>query len=104
MGRQLFASFASGELWPGVLNFARQVEGKPWRATSVTPPLGSFFSKKTKAVFPFVLNCFGSDINKTRKGHSDITEIGMSRWEIIVIQFLHSNFTSCVTSMCGQRR
>lgn len=85
MGRQLFARLAPGELWSDVSNFARQVEGKPWRATSVTPPRGAFFSKKTKVVFPVVLNCFGSDINKTRKGHSDITEIGMSRWEIIVI-------------------
>lgn len=78
MGRQLYPRFASGEVWPGVLSFTSQVEGKPWRATSVTPPRGSFFSKKTKVVFPVVLNCFGSDINKTREGHSDITEIGMS--------------------------
>lgn len=55
-------------------------------------------------VFPFVLNCFGSDINETRKGLSGITEIGMSRWEITVISLVHSNFTSCATSMCGQRR
>lgn len=40
-----------------------------------------FVSKKTKVVFPVALNCFGSDINKTRKGHSYITEIGMARWE-----------------------
>ena len=85
MGRQLFARLASGELWSGVLNSARQVEGKPCGATSITPPRGSFFSKKTKVVFPVVSNRFGSDINKARKGHSDITEIAMSRWEIIVI-------------------
>lgn len=83
-----------------MLNFAGQVEGKPWGAPSVTTPHGFFFS----VVFPFVLNCFGNDINETRKGLSGITEIGMSRWEITVISLVHSNFTSCATSMCGQRR
>lgn len=97
---QVFPEFFSGELWPGMLNFAGQVEGKPWGAPSVTTPHGFFFS----VVFPFVLNCFGNDINETRKGLSGITEIGMSRWEITVISLVHSNFTSCATSMCGQRR
>lgn len=84
-----------------MLNFAGQVEGKPWGAPSVQPHMDFFFFL---VVFPFVLNCFGSDINETRKGLSGITEIGMSRWEITIISLVHSNFTSCATSMCGQRR
>lgn len=40
---QVFPEFFSGELWPGMLNFAGQVEGKPWGAPSVTTPHGFFF-------------------------------------------------------------
>lgn len=40
---QVFPEFFSGELRPGMLNFAGQVEGKPWGAPSVTTPHGFFF-------------------------------------------------------------
>lgn len=42
-GRQVFPEVFSGEIWPGMLNFAGQVEGKPWGAPSVTTPRGFFF-------------------------------------------------------------